>query len=260
MLITAVVRELRAPLTNDVDTITDFLMARYPTPLKATVDAEANHSTFDECALHARFQQDLTALACVAGTAGGVNDPGQLNPLSQPEGISDCHKEEPERIVCDSVGFIRIQDVFTSKTASAAFNLIHPSANTELRKRTVVEADGVTTAGRFRKGQTEKLFQPDDIFAHSQNLVATRATSNRSVSEESVLTDVGQLCRPSLKSTQLVRGDHRATSDVPVVDLQKGINMSLVSPRTQAVRRSLPTDSHVGAHKSSNYVLYCQHQ
>lgn len=86
------------------------------------------------------------------------------------ESLIDNYKKEPDRAVCDSIGYIRIPLVFNSITCSMAFNLISTSRSTP--QSDTAASPNTAPLRDARMARDYDFENPADIFAIAQNLVA----------------------------------------------------------------------------------------
>lgn len=101
--------------------------------------------------------------------------------------IIENYNKEPDRAVCDSIGYIRIPSVFTTLACSTAFNLISTS-----RSPPQSDATAYPNAMPLCDGQMARDYDfknPADIFATAQNLVAPVQAFLEDPSEQKVELD-----------------------------------------------------------------------
>lgn len=200
------------------------------------------------------FSEDVEAVQKSAQAALERNNIGRLgvihvakgkeNPMLQP------YNEEPLNAVCDSVGYIRIPEVFTSIPASSSFNIIQPrhaspSPSKSIPKQSMPSdsdsgtGNGTSLARRQQMGRDFEMDKPDDLFAISQSFSVSMDPSRI---EPPVPLPVEQASKHSLNMSVLRGGeleDNDETEKMAELDVRRG---TIEMPKVLAGGLLLPSD------------------
>lgn len=156
-----------------------------------------------------RAHKDLDRLKRVLGIVMEQETKFSNSELSfaQAAAVVANYNKEPERAVCDSVGYIRIPKVFSSQQGAYSFNIIAPSRSTPQSQKSDVSPD---KALLYNGHIARKLDfdDPTDIFAVTQKVVASAMAEAPTEKEgTSVLHSDGPRRTHNVPHTEVLEND-----------------------------------------------------
>ena len=138
-------------------------------------------------------------------------------------------QREPERAVCDSVGYIRFPSIFTSITASSSFNMIQTSKSHTPSQKCRTTIASTVSARSIREqamGRPLEMNDSHDIFATAQNFSGMIKARQAIVTIVDVTVEGDN--KHSLPGMTVQTGGHERKNKVNI-DLRQGMVLPLNS-------------------------------
>ncbi|KAF8075828.1 hypothetical protein FPV67DRAFT_1664153 [Lyophyllum atratum] len=234
-----------------------------PTPDAANVDSGLR--VYAESCAQLTLQKDMESLARYLDNVEGTQAQFHGDARLDPPGIVDKYDKEPERAVCDSVGYLRIPSIFSTIAASKAFNIILPPTPSPRHSgRTTSSPDAPPHAnGLFsiRQGQMVRTFDPKN----SADIQAT--AQSQAIAVHALLKDLNEMMVTEDESASGIEIAIKHSVNLPVrtgggttlpqqgvLDMRKDLFLPLITTENKKAQATFQTTS---VNQGRMYAIAC---